>query len=163
VLLHSEGYSPPTVLAFTVVHPNTMHGTEEVGNQHSVRLTDDTQALVVVPGQNQTNNKDVEVEDVANGHFEVQLEGMGVPAEDIVADRRIEARLAKAAARAREAARVAQLSTSQMQTRSKGKAPEGANTEAMNQYRKLQEDELRCQLLQQQIQEKRRLLEHVYY
>ncbi|RLM60617.1 polyprotein [Panicum miliaceum] len=29
----------------------------------------------------------------------------------------------------------------------------------MNQYRQLQEDELRCQLLQQQIQEKRRLLE----
>jgi hypothetical protein len=47
--------------------------------------------------------------------------------------------------------RVAQPSTSQIQTRLKGKAPEGVEAEAMNQYRQLQEDELRCQLLHQQI------------
>jgi hypothetical protein len=37
-----------------------------------------------MPGQ--TRTKDVEVEDVVNGQFEVQLEGMGVPTEDIAAE-----------------------------------------------------------------------------
>jgi hypothetical protein len=101
----------------------------------------------------------VEVEDVEDRQFEVQLEHMGVPAEDIAAYQRIETRLAEARTRLRQAARAAQPSTSQMQTRSKGTTPEGAEAEAMNQYQQLQEDELRCQLSQQQIQEKRRLLE----
>jgi division protein CdvB (Snf7/Vps24/ESCRT-III family) len=101
----------------------------------------------------------VEVEDVADGQFKVQLEQMGVLAKDIAAYRRIETRLVEARTRLRQAARAAQPSTTQMQTRSKGTTPEGAEAEAMNQYRYLQEDELRCQLLQQQIQEKRRLLE----
>jgi hypothetical protein len=71
---------------------------------------------------------------MANGQFQAQLEGMGVPVENITAYRRIKARLAKVATRARQAARAAQPSTSQTQTGSKGKAPEGADTEAMNQY-----------------------------
>jgi hypothetical protein len=73
---------------------------------------------------------------VANGQFEVQLKAMGVPAEDIMAYRRIEARLAEAAARARQVAQAAHPSTSHMQTRSKGTAPDGAKAEAMNQYRR---------------------------
>jgi hypothetical protein len=77
----------------------------------------------------------VEVEDVENGQFEVQLEEMGVPAEDIKAYQKIKARLAEAAARMRQAAQTAQPSTSQVQTRLKGKALEGAEVEAMNQYR----------------------------
>jgi hypothetical protein len=83
------------------------------------------QALVTMPEQNQTNTTEGEVEEVANRQFEVQLEGMGVPAEDIAAYQRIEARLAEAAARACEAARAAQPSTSHMQTRAKGKRPKG--------------------------------------
>jgi hypothetical protein len=145
VLLHSEGYPPPTVLAPTLVRPNTLHGTEEEELQHF----GEAEVLVLVPEQNQKNNEVVEVEDLANGQFEVQLEEMGVPTEDITAYRRIETKLAKERARLCQAARAAQPSTSQMQTRSKDKAPEGAEGEAMNQYRQLQEDELRCLLLQQ--------------
>lgn len=44
---------------------------------------EDTQALVVVPVQNQTSTNDVEVEDLANGEFKVQFEGMGVPMANI--------------------------------------------------------------------------------
>lgn len=87
---------------------------------------------------------------------------MGVTLEDIVEYRRIEARLDEAAARAHEVARVAQLSTSQHNTRLKGKAVKGAIAEARNHLRQLQEDEMRFQQLQQQIQEKRRMLEHTY-
>jgi hypothetical protein len=71
-----------------------------------------------------------------------QLEGMGVTPKDIVEYRRIEARLDEAAARAHEVARVAQPSTSQHNTRSKGKAVEGAIAEARNHLRQLQEDEM---------------------
>lgn len=82
------------------------------GSSTSVMWTEDTQALLVVPGQNQRNTKEVEVEDIENGHFDVQLEEMGVPAEDIVAYQRIVARLAEAIARARQVTRAAQPSTS---------------------------------------------------
>jgi hypothetical protein len=58
---------------------------------------------------------------------------LGVEAEDIAAYGIIEARLAEVAARARQAARAAQPSTSQMPTRSKGKEIQGADIEAMNQ------------------------------
>jgi hypothetical protein len=78
----------------------------------SARQTEDTQALAVVPAQNQTSTKEGEVEDIASGHFEVQLDEMGVPAEDVVAYQRIEAKLAEVTARARQVARAVQPSTS---------------------------------------------------
>jgi hypothetical protein len=65
-----------------------------------MRQTEDTQALIVAPRQNQTSTEEAEAEDIANGHFEVQLKEMGVLAEDIVAYRIIEARLADATTRA---------------------------------------------------------------
>jgi hypothetical protein len=79
----------------------------------------DNQALITVSKQNQTTTKEGEVYEVANGQFEVQLQGLGVPAEDIAVHRRIEARLEEVATRAREAARVVQPSTLQHNTRSK--------------------------------------------
>lgn len=77
-----------------------------------------------------TTSTEGDVEDIESGQFEVQLEGMGVPAEDIATYRRIEARLAKVEARRREATKAAQPSTSHMQTRSKGREPKGAQAEA---------------------------------
>jgi hypothetical protein len=62
--------------------------------------------------------------------------------------RRIKAKLAEAADGLRQAARAAQPSTSQMLIRLKGKQTEAIHTEAMNQYKQLKEDELRCELLQ---------------
>lgn len=82
------------------------------GTSASARQTEDTQALAVVPAQNQTSTKEGEVEDIASGHFEVQLDEMGVPAEDIVAYRKIEAKLAEAIARECQVARAVQPSTS---------------------------------------------------
>jgi hypothetical protein len=38
-----------------------------------------------MPEQKQTNNKEVDIEEVANGQFDVQLKEMGVLAEDIAA------------------------------------------------------------------------------
>ncbi|PUZ78272.1 hypothetical protein GQ55_1G440100 [Panicum hallii var. hallii] len=125
----------------------------------SARQTEDTQALILVPERNQTGNEDVEVEDAADGQFEVRLEQMECPRRTPQPTKGSRQRLAKVRTRLRQAARAAQPSTSQMQTRSKRTVPEGVEKEDMNQYRQLQEDELCCQLLQQQIQEKRRLLE----
>lgn len=62
-----------------------VYGTEEEGDRHFGRQEDDNYALATMPPQNQANTKGVEIEEVANGQFEVQLESIGVPPEDIVA------------------------------------------------------------------------------
>jgi hypothetical protein len=120
VLLRSERHHPPTVLAPTVLRPIRTHGMaqKKKGTGTSARKSDN-QALITVSKQNQTTTKEGEVYEVANGQFEVQLQGLGVPAEDIAVHRRIEARLEEVATRAREAARVVQPSTLQHNTRSK--------------------------------------------
>ncbi|RLN36122.1 E3 ubiquitin-protein ligase UPL1-like [Panicum miliaceum] len=123
----------------------------------SARREEDAGAIIPLQPSDQTSGEGVEVEEIANGQFEVQLEALGVASEDIVAYRRIEAMQEEATARARETARAAQPTKSQHNTRAKGK--ETAPTEAM--IRQLQEEELRCQLTHQQLREKRRLLERM--
>ncbi|RLN33391.1 hypothetical protein C2845_PM03G29470 [Panicum miliaceum] len=123
----------------------------------SARCEEDIGAIVPMQPLDQTSGEGVEVEEIANGQFEVQFEALGVASKDIAAYQRIEATLEEATARAREAARATQPTTSQHNTRAKGK--ETAPTEAM--IRQLQEEELRCQLTHQQLCEKRRLLERI--
>ncbi|RLN41162.1 gag protein - maize [Panicum miliaceum] len=108
----------------------------------SAPSSEEAGAVITAPEVGRESTKADEVEDIANGTFEVQLEECGVSAEDIAAYRRIDARLAEVAANARQAARAAQPSTSQMMTRGRGKETESASNEAVEQYRRLREDEL---------------------
>ena len=55
----------------------------------------------------------------------------------------------------------AEPSVPQMQTRAKGKEKVLTEAETKEQFRQLKEDELQCQLLQQKIQEKKRMLEQM--
>lgn len=68
-----------------MVRPSTSHAIEEEGLQHFDEADGGYSSPRHYAGQNQTNTKEVEVEDIANGHFDVLLKEMGVPTEDTAA------------------------------------------------------------------------------
>lgn len=76
---------------------------------------------------------------------------MGVLVDDIAAYRRIKAWLREETVRVRDVAWDTELSTSQHNTRSNGKRPEVEEAEAAQLLKQLEEEEMRCHLMQQQL------------
>ena len=102
-----------------------------------------------VAGQDPTTgNEDISVEDIAEGHQEVDLLDLGISAEDITAMRRVDA-LLEEARRAKRQALQEETTERQIITRAKGKEIMLTEAERQEQYNKLQEEELRCKALQE--------------
>jgi hypothetical protein len=97
--------------------------------------------LVTTNGDNQDHGEDFEVEDLADGDFEVYLHDLGITAEDIQVMKRIDARLSKRLHQAQQAQ--AGTSNAPVATRTKGKEHELTAEELEEQLNKLKEDELR--------------------
>ena len=99
---------------------------------------------IVPQGNDNSNSEETSVERIANGELEVNLENLGVTAEDLQALRRIEPHVAEASQRACQAAEEAGPSAPQMETRAKGKERQLTESKALEQYRQLKEEELCC-------------------
>ena len=99
-------------------------------------------ALVLANNDNEDRGKDLEVEDLADGEFEVDLHDLGISAEDIQVMKRIDTRLPERLRHAQQA----QVGTSNVPvaTRAKGKGHELTAQELEEQLNKLREEELRC-------------------
>lgn len=85
---------------------------------------------VVSQAQGNSNKEYGLLEGVVDGELEVNLDDLGVFVEDIRAFQRIEARLAKASQRARQAVEAAYPLAVQMQTRLEGKGRQQTEAEA---------------------------------
>ena len=86
------------------------------------------------------HNEDLEVEDLADGNFEVDLHDLGISAEDIQVMRRIDTRLSECLRQTQQAQ--AGPSTAPAATRAKGKGHELTAEELEEQLNKLKEQEL---------------------
>lgn len=81
-ILRSEEAPQQLRITFIPTHRMTQ---KKKAPSASTRLMENTQALVIMTRQDRTSEEGVEVEDVANSQFEVQLKGLGVQPEDITA------------------------------------------------------------------------------
>ena len=99
-------------------------------------------ALVPSNGNNTTEDhgEDLEVEDLANGDFEVDLHDLGISAEDIQVMKRIDTHLSECLRQTQQAQ--AGPSTAPAATRAKGKGHELTAEELEEQLNKLKEQEL---------------------
>ena len=102
--------------------PNTGASEEANASTEAQPLTNN--ALVTTNNDNndEDQGKDIEVEDLAKGAFEVDLQDLGITTEDIQAMKRIDARLTKRLRHAQQAQ--AGTSNAPMTTRSKCKGQE---------------------------------------
>lgn len=92
-------------------------------------------AIISVPGAEEVQEDEVEVEHTTDVELEVGLEGLGVAAKDIAAWRCLEAAVARVASRAQQAV-AAHSSTSQVRTRQlKGKAITTSNIAEVEEIR----------------------------
>ena len=108
-------------------------------------------ALVPTNNDNEDRGQDLEVEDLADGEFEVDLHDLGISAEDILAMKRIDVRLTERLRHAQQAQ--AGTSNAPVATRSKGKGHELTAEELEEQLNKLKEEELRCKAMRQSIRD----------
>ena len=104
------------------------------------------------------NSDDISVDTVTEGQHDVDLLDLGIPAEDIAAMRRIDARLEEVR-RAKQQELQAGPSEPQMVTRAKGKETMLSKAERQEQYNKLKEEELHCRAMQKKLKEQRQMLE----
>ena len=101
--------------------PNT--GTSEEVNASSEAPSSTNDALVTTNNENKEDQgEDLEVEDLAEGAFEADLQDLGITTKDIQAMKRIDARLAERLRHAQQAQ--AGTSNMPMTTRSKCKGQE---------------------------------------
>ena len=108
-------------------------------------------ALVPANNDNEDQDEDLEVEDLADGEFEVDLHDLGISAEDILAMKRIDVRLTERLRHAQQAQ--AGTSNAPVATRSMGKGHELTTEELEEQLNKLKEKEFRCKVMQQSIRD----------
>ena len=100
---------------------------------------------------NEEHNKDLEVEDLADGGLEVDLHDLGIFVEDIQVMKRINARLAERQLQAQQA----QAGTSNAAAATaKGKGHQLSAEELEEQLNKLKEQELRCKAMRQTIRDR---------
>ena len=85
----------------------------------SAEVPPSTDNALVPKNNNEDQAEDHEVEDLADGEFEVDLHDLGISAEDILAMKRIDARLTERLRNAQQAQ--AGTSNAPVATRSKGK------------------------------------------
>ena len=111
-----------------------------------------TDNALVPTNNNEDQAEDHEVEDLADGEFVVDLHDLGIPVEDILAMKRIDARLTERLRHAQQAQ--AGTSNAPMATRSKGKGHELTAEELEEQLNKLKEEELRCKAMRQSIRDR---------
>jgi len=97
------------------------------------------------------NSDDISVDTVAEGQHEVDLLDLSIPAEDITAMRRIDARLDEVR-RAKQQELQAGPSQPQVITRAKGKETMLSKAERHEQYNNMKVEELRCKALQKKLQ-----------
>jgi hypothetical protein len=101
--------------------------------------------------KNEDQNEEIEVEDLTEGEFEVDLHDLGITAEDIQVMKRIDARLTERLRHAQQAQ--AGTSNAPMTTRLKGKDRELTTQELEEQLNKLRK-ELRCKAMRQAIRDR---------
>jgi len=109
-------------------------------------------ALVPANNDNEDRGQDLEVEDLADGEFEVDLHDLGISAEDILAMKRIDARLTEHL-RNMQQAQVGP-SNALVTTRSKGKGRQLTAEELEEQLNKLKEEEFCCKAMRQAIRDR---------
>jgi len=98
--------------------PNTGTSEEVNASTEAPSLTND--ALVTTNNDNKEDQgEDLEVEDLTEGEFEVELHDLGISAEDFQVTKRIDARLTERLRHAQQAQ--AGTSNASVATRSKGK------------------------------------------
>ena len=111
--------------------------------------TDNT--LVPANNDNKDQGEDLEVEDLADGEFEVDLHDPGISAEDILAMKRIDACLTERLRNVQQAQ--AGPSNALVTTRSKGKGRQLTAEELEEQLNKLKEEEFCCKTMRQAIRD----------
>ena len=102
-------------------------------------------ALVPANNDNEDQGEELEVEDLADGEFEVDLHDLGISVEDIRVMRRIDACLSEHLRQAQQAQ--AGTSNAPAATRAKGKGQELTAEELEEQLNKLKEQELRYKVM----------------
>ena len=128
ILLYSEGCPTPTVLAptrgsFRHDHmavkkkPNT--GASETNASTEAPPSTNDALVATNNGNNEDQGEDFEVEDLANGDFEVDLHDLGISTENIQVMKRIDVHLSERLRHAQQAQ--AGMSNAPVPTRAKGK------------------------------------------
>ena len=98
------------------------------------------------------HDEDLEVEDLADGNFEVDLHDLGISAEDIQVMKRIDTRLSECIRQSQQAQ--AGPSIAPAATRAKGKGHELTAEELEEQLNKLKEQELRYKAMRQSLRDR---------
>ena len=131
--------------------PNT--GTSEEVNASSEAPSSTNDALVTTNNDNKEDQgEDLEVEDLTEGEFEVELHDLGISAEDIRAMKRIDACLSERLRQAQQAQ--AGTSNAPAAAGAKGKGLQLSAEEMEEQLNKLKEQELRCKAMRQAIRDR---------
>ena len=155
ILLHLEGYPPPTVLvpthgSFRHDHmaakkkPNT-GASEEANASTKARPLTNNALITTNNDNNEDHSEDFEVEDLADRDFKVKLHDLGISTEDIQVMKRIDARLSERLRQAQQAQ--AGTSNALVATRTKGKGQELTAEELEEQLNKLKEEEFCCKTM----------------
>ena len=126
-------------------------GTSEEANASTGAPPSTNDALVTTNNNNEDQGEEFEVEDIADGDFEVDLHDLGISAEDIQVMKRIDARLSERLHHAQQAQ--AGTSNAPVATRAKGKGHELTAQELEEQLNKLREEELRCKAMRKSIRD----------
>ena len=132
--------------------PNTGASEEANASTEARPLTNNALVTTNNDNNNEDQGEDIEVEDLAEGEFEVDLHDLGITTEDVRAMKRINARLNERLRHAQQAQ--AGTSNAPMTTRSKGKEQELIAQELEEQLNKLREEELRCKAMRQAIRDR---------
>ena len=108
---------------------------------------------IIVPTNADDDHGEVlEVKDLANGGLEVDLHDLGISAEDILAMKRIDARLPEHLRNVQQAQ--SGPSNAPVTTRSKGKGRQLTTKELEEQLNELKEEEFRCKAMRQAIRDR---------
>ena len=104
-----------------------------------------TDNALVPTNNNEDQGEDHEIEDLTNGEFEVGLHDLSISAEDILAMKRIDARLPERLRNVQQAQ--SGPSNAPVTTRSKGKGRQLTAEELEEQLNNLKEEEFRCKAM----------------
>ena len=121
-------------------------------NASTEALPSTDNALVPANNDNEDQGEDLEVEDLADGEFEVDLHDLSISAEDILAMKRIDAHLPERLHNVQQAQ--SGPSNAPVTTRSKGKGRQLTAEELEEQLNKLKEEEFRCKAMRQAIRDR---------
>jgi hypothetical protein len=131
--------------------PNTGDSAEANASNETPPSTNNALVTTNNDINNEDQNEDIEVEDLAEGQFEVYLHDLGFTAEDIQTMKRIDAHLTERLRHSQQAQ--AATSNAPTTTRSKGKDWELSAQELEEQLNKLKEEELCYKAMRQTIRD----------